>query len=74
MTNKVYRSFAVTQNLAFLSYWNRKKSYAAALLTGIMSKRSLQNLLLESCCVIVAVIKNYSTKETLNVSPENHKF
>jgi len=61
MTNKVYHSFAITQNLAFLSYWCRKKSYAAALLTGIVSKLSLQNSLLESSCVIVAIIKNYST-------------
>jgi hypothetical protein len=43
---------------------------ADALLTGIVSQRSLQNLPLESSCVIVPITENYSTSKLLNVSPE----
>jgi hypothetical protein len=37
-----------TQNLAFLSYWVGKETFADALLTGIVSQRGLQNSPLES--------------------------
>jgi hypothetical protein len=38
-----------------------KETVADAFLTGIMSQRSLQNSPLESSCVVVALIENYST-------------
>jgi hypothetical protein len=44
--------------------------FADALLTGIVSQCSLQNWLLESSCVIVALIENYSTSKPLKASPE----
>jgi len=52
--------------LAFLSYWYRKERFADALLTGIVSQRSLQNSPLESGCVVVALIENYSTSKPFN--------
>ena len=33
----IYDKSVITQNLAFLSYWYRKKRFANALLTGIVS-------------------------------------
>jgi hypothetical protein len=47
-----------------------KETFADALLTGIVSQRSLQNSPLESSCVVVALIENYSNSKPLNVSPE----
>jgi hypothetical protein len=47
-----------------------KETFADALLTGIVSQRSLQNWPLESSCVIVALIENYSTSKPLKISPE----
>jgi len=44
--------------------------FANALLTGIVSQCSSQNSPLESSCVVVAPIENYSTSKALNVSPE----
>jgi hypothetical protein len=44
--------------------------FADALLTGIVSYRSLQNPPLESGCVIVALRENYSTSKPLKVSSE----
>jgi len=49
-----------TQNLAFLSYWYRKKR--------------LQNTPLESSCVVVALIENYNTSKSLKVSPEKSQI
>ena len=37
--------------------------FADALLTGIVSQRSLQNQPLESRCVVVALIEKYSTSK-----------
>jgi hypothetical protein len=34
----------------------------------------LQNLVLESSCVIAALIENYSTSKPLNVSPEKSQI
>ena len=59
-----------TQNLAFLSYWYRKKRLQMHFLTGTESKHSLQNSPLESSCVVVAIIENYSTSKPLKASPE----
>ena len=53
-----------TQNLAFLCYWYRKKRFADALLTGIVSQRSLQYSPLECSCVAAALIENYSPSKT----------
>jgi hypothetical protein len=39
-----------------------------------VSQRSLQNSLLESSCVIVALIENYSTSKPLKVSPEKSQI
>jgi len=61
---------ATTQNLAFLSYWYW---FADALLTGIVSYRSVQNSPLESSCVVAALIEKYSTSKSLNVSPAKKK-
>jgi len=44
--------------------------FADALLTGIASLYSLQNSPLESSCVAVVLIKNYSTSKPLKDSPE----
>jgi hypothetical protein len=65
-----------TQNLSFLSYWytRKKKRLQMLFLTGIVSKRSLQNLPLESSCVVVALIENYSTSKPLKVSPEKSQI
>jgi len=40
-----------------------EETSAAALLTGIVSSRILQNSPLEKGCVIVALIENYSTSD-----------
>jgi hypothetical protein len=48
--------------------------FAGALLTGIVSQRSLQNSPLESSCVIVALIENHSTSKPLKVSPEKSQI
>ena len=47
-----------------------KETFADALLTGIVSSRSLQHSLLESSCVVVALIQNYITSKSFKVSPE----
>jgi hypothetical protein len=47
-----------------------KETFADAPLTGIVSECSLQNSPLESSCVVVALIENYSTSKPLKVSPE----
>jgi hypothetical protein len=47
-----------------------KETFADALLTGIVSLRSLQNSPLESSCVVFALIENYSTSKPLKVSLE----
>jgi hypothetical protein len=39
-----------------------------------VSKRSLQNSQLESSCVVVALIENYSTSKSLKVSPEKSQI
>jgi len=44
--------------------------FADELLTGIVPQSSLQNSPLESSCVVVALIENYSTSKPLKVSPE----
>jgi hypothetical protein len=44
--------------------------FADALLTGTVLQCSLQNLPLESSCVIVALTEEYSTSKPLKVSPE----
>ena len=49
-----------TQNLAFLSYWYRNKR--------------LQNSPLESSCVVIALVENYSTSKPLKVSPEKSQI
>jgi hypothetical protein len=36
----------------------------------MVSQRSLQNSPLESSCVVIALIENYSNSKFLNVSPE----
>jgi hypothetical protein len=51
-----------------------KETSADSLLTGRVSKRSLQNSSLESSCVVVALIKNYSTLKPLNDSPEKSQI
>jgi hypothetical protein len=56
--------------LAFLELLVQKEKFADALLTGIASYRSLQNSPLESSCVVVALTENYSTSQSLKVSPE----
>ena len=52
----------------------QKETFADALLTGIVSQRSLQNSPLESSCVVVALIENYSTSRPLNFSPEKSQI
>ena len=47
-----------------------KETFADALLTGIVSYRSLQNSPLESSCVVVALIENYSTSKPFKFCPE----
>jgi hypothetical protein len=39
-----------------------------------VSQRSLQNSPLESSCVVVALIENYSTSKLLNISPEKSQI
>jgi hypothetical protein len=48
--------------------------FADTLLTGIVSQRSLQNLPLESSCVVVALTENYSTSKPLKVSSEKSQI
>ena len=48
----------------------QKEMFADALSTGIVSWHSLQNSPLESRCVVVALVENYSTSEPLNLSLE----
>jgi hypothetical protein len=48
--------------------------FADALLTGTVSQRSLQNSPLESSCVVIALIENYSTLKLLNVSPKKSQI
>jgi hypothetical protein len=48
--------------------------FAPALLTGMVSQRSLQNSPLESSCVVVALIKNYGTSNPLKSSPEKSQI
>jgi hypothetical protein len=43
----------------------QKETFADALVTGILSQRSLQNSPLESSCVVVALIEN---SKPLNIS------
>jgi len=75
----IYRLLATrvtTQNLAFLSYRYRR-NFADALLTGIVSYRSLQNWPLESSCVVVALIEKYSTIALQNLQKlllKDHRF
>jgi hypothetical protein len=52
----------------------QKETFADALLTGIVSWHSLQNSPLESSCVVVALIENFSTSKHLNVSPEKSQI
>jgi hypothetical protein len=47
-----------------------KETFAGALLTGIVSLRSLKNSPLESSCVVVALTENYSISKPLQVSTE----
>jgi hypothetical protein len=47
-----------------------KETFADAFLTGTVSYRSLQNSPLESSCVVVELIENYSTSKPLKISPE----
>ena len=48
--------------------------FANALLTGTVSLRSLQNSPLESSCVVVALIENYSTSILLKFCPEKSQI
>jgi len=48
----------------------QKETFADVVLTGTVSKHSLQNSPLGSSCVVVALIENYSTSKSLKVSPE----
>jgi len=52
----------------------KKETFGNALLTGIVSQRSLQNSPLESSCVVVALIENYSTSNPLKASPEKSQI
>jgi len=52
----------------------QKETFADALLTGIVQQRSLQNSPLESSCVVVAIIENYSTSKPLKDYPENSQI
>ena len=58
-----------TQNLLV-----QKEKCADALLTGIVSQRSLQNSPLESSCVVVVLIENYSTSKPLKLCPEKSQI
>ena len=58
----------------FLVIGTERNVFADALLTGIVSQRSLQNSPLESGCVVVALIENYSTSKPLKVSPEKSQI
>jgi hypothetical protein len=39
-----------------------------------VSQRSLQNSPLESSCVVVALVENYSTSKLPNISPEKSQI
>jgi len=53
----------------------QKEMFADALLTSIVSWRSLQNSPLESSFVVVALLESYGTSKPLKVSPEkSHTF
>jgi len=45
----------------------KKETFAEALLKGLMQQHSLQNSPLESRCVVVALIENYSFSKSLKV-------
>jgi len=60
--------------LAFFELLVYKETFADAFLTGIVSYRSLQNSPLESSCVVVELIENYSTSKPLKVSPEKSQI
>jgi len=47
--------------------------FADALLTGVVLQRSLQNSPLESSCVVVALVENYSTYKTFKCCTANQK-
>jgi len=51
-----------------------ERTFADAILTGIVSQCSLQNSPLDSSCVVVALVENYSTSKPLKVSPEKSQF
>ena len=51
-----------------------KETFEDELLTGIVSWRSFQNSPLESSCVVVALIENYSTSNLKNFLLKNHTF
>ena len=48
----------------------QKEAFTDALLTGIVSQHSLQNLPLDSSCAFIALIENYNATKPLNVAPE----
>jgi len=52
----------------------RIETFSDVLLTGTVSQRSLQNSPLESSCVVVALIENYSSSKSSNVSPEKSQI
>jgi hypothetical protein len=52
----------------------QKETFADALLTCVVSQRSLKNSPLESSCIVVAFIENYSASKPLNVSPEKSQI
>jgi len=60
-----------TKTMEFFSFCYRKKRLQTHFLTGIVSLRSLQNLPLESRCVVVALIENYSTSKPLKSSEKS---
>jgi hypothetical protein len=69
--NHVYISLVcdksvTTQNLAFLSYWYRCTFNRYSVITQFAK--------LESSCVVVALVQNYSTSKSLKVSPEKSQI
>jgi hypothetical protein len=52
----------------------QKGTFADALLTGIVSYRSLQNSPLARSLVVVALIENYSTSKPLKFSHEKSQI
>jgi hypothetical protein len=52
------------------SYWYKKKRLQMHFSTGIVQRGSLQNSPLESSCVVIALIENYSTSIPLKDYPE----